>query len=183
MENKKKSSASGFVAVLLLVVAFLLSWFWIVPQYRQNKADTTQVDYDLTAAKAKLDSLKSAKSTLDSLGTTADSMLVAIPSDQDTGNTITTLEAIATANQMYIPGFQISDNSGTISVSFSISGNFAGTNGFIKGIEDNLRFFAIKSVSVAPADDGTFSMTLALEAYTQGSSSSVGSEMSAETIQ
>jgi len=193
MEKKKKSSTSGFIAVLLVIIAFLLSWFWIMPQYKQNKADVAQADHDLAAVKGKLESLKTAKSTLDSLGSTVDSMFVAVPSGQDNGDIITTLEAIATANQTYIPGFQISGGSdssdtsqstsvGAVSVSFSVSGNFAGLTGFIKSIENNLKFFAIKSTTIAPADDGTFSITLQLETYTQGDTSTVGESMSTDVI-
>ena len=192
--EKKKSSTPGYVAVFLVIIAFLLSWFWIVPQYKQNKADVAQVDHELTAVKAKLASLKSAKSTLDSLGSTVDSMFVAVPSGQDNGDIITTLEAIATANKTYIPSFQISGGSessgttsqlqstsaGAVSVSFSVSGDFAGLTGFIKSIENNLKFFAIKSATIAPADDGTFSKTLQLETYTQGNTSTISSGASAD---
>ncbi len=191
METKKKSMLPGFLSVFIVIVAFLLSWLLIVPQYKQNQANAAQADHDLTAVKNKLDSLKTAQSTLDTLGSTVDSMFVAIPTDQDTGNIITTLEAIAATNKVYIPGFQISGGNSsttagtagqtqgtspnTVSVSFSISGDFAGLTGFVKAVEHNLKFFNVKSLTLASGDNGAMSLTLQLEAYTQDNTASLSS--------
>ncbi len=193
MEKSKKSAASGVLPVLLIVITFLLSWFWLVPQYKQNQADAAQVSYEVTAVKGKLESLQSAKSTLDSLGTTVDSMFVAIPDNQDTGNIITTLEAIATANSTYVPSFQIGSTTattaastattglGTVPVSFSINGSFANLTAFIKAVENNLKFFNVQSLTIANGDK-TMSMTLQLNAYTQKNTSLLSSALPTTTL-
>lgn len=200
METAKKSKSSASIPVFLVIVAFLLSWFWIVPQYKQNQAEAAQVSHDLTAVKGKLDSLKTAQSTLDGLGSTVDSMLIAIPGGQDTGNIVTTLEAIATANKTYIPSFQISGgtaestastetatttgtqaSSNTVSVSFSVNGDFAGLTSFVKAVENNLKFFNVKSVTLASDDKGTMALTLQLEAYTQDNTSSLSAASTTTT--
>lgn len=203
MENSKKPKSSGFVAVFLIAIAFLISWLLLAPQYKQNQADAAQVSYEVDAVKGKLESLKTAQSTIDSLGATVDSMFVAIPKDQDSGNIITTLEAIASANKAYIPSFQISNGTSTtagstsspqagaatsatsaeeqstssniVAVSFSVSGDFAGLTAFVKGVENNLKFFNVKSLTIASDDKGAMSMTLQLEAYTQDNTSSLSS--------
>lgn len=200
METAKKSKSSASIAVFLVIIAFLLSWFWIMPQYKQNQAEAAQVSYDVAAVKGKLDSLKTAQSDLDGLGSTVDSMLIAIPGGQDTGNIVTTLEAIATANKTYIPSFQISGgtaestastetassasttgsegtqaSANTVSVSFSVNGDFAGLTSFVKAVENNLKFFNVKSATLASSDKGVMALTLQLEAYTQDNTSSLRS--------
>ncbi|HLC44071.1 MAG TPA: hypothetical protein VJK08_03030 [Patescibacteria group bacterium] len=210
MENSKKPQSSGFAAVLLVVIALLVSWLWIVPQYKQNQADAAQVSYEVDAVKGKLESLKTATSTIDSLGSTVDSMFVAIPKDTDSGNIVTTLEAIATANKIYIPSFQITSSStdstsspqagststtsttsaegqdtssNIVSVSFSASGDFAGLTAFVKGVENNLKFFNVKSLTIASDDKGALAMTLQLEAYMQDITSSLSSSGSTSSPQ
>lgn len=187
MDRAKNGMPSGVIAVLISIAFFLVSWLWLLPQYKQNEADFAKVDYEVTAAKDKLDSLKSAQSTLNDLGGTLDSMFVAIPKDQDSGNVITTLEAIAVANKTYIPSFQITDSgasalggsvkpvtSGTVSVVFSTSGTFEGLNAFVKSIESNLKIFNIKSLTVSSGDKG-MNMTVQLDAYVQKNISSLSS--------
>ncbi|MDO8444407.1 MAG: hypothetical protein Q7S80_02805 [bacterium] len=203
MENSKKPKSSSFAAVFLVAIAFLVSWLLLAPQYKQNQADAAQVSYEVDAVKGKLESLKTAQSTIDSLGGTVDSMFVAIPKDQDSGNIITTLEAIASANKAYIPSFQISSGTSTttdattsatsaeeqdtssniVAVSFSVSGDFAGLTAFVKGVENNLKFFNVKSLTIASDDKGTLAMTLQLEAYTQDNTSSLSSTGSTSSPQ
>lgn len=205
MENSKKPNSFGFVAVFLVGIAFLVSWLWLAPQYKQNQADAALTSYEVDAVKGKLESLKTAQSTLDSLGGTVDSMFVAIPGDQDSGNIVTTLEAIASANKAYIPSFQISSpstgseqagattaetptegqstSSNIVAVSFSVSGDFAGLTAFVKGVENNLKFFNVKSLTVASDDKGALVMTLQLEAYTQDNTSSLSSAGSTSSPQ
>lgn len=185
MQKNNGSMSSGVIAFLAAVMFFLVSWLWIMPQYRQGQADLARVTYEVNAAKEKLTSLQSAQSTLDSLGGTFDSMLVAVPKDQDSGNIITTLEAIATANKTYIPSFQIGGTSasaassvsstvGTVPVVFSTTGTFESLNTFVKAIESNLKFFNIRTISVSSSDSG-ISMTIQLDAYTQRNISSLSS--------
>lgn len=182
MQKKQSTAPSGAIAAITAVVFFLVSWFMILPQYTQNKSDYAKASNEVSAAKDKLDSLKNSQGTLDSLGTTVDSMLVAVPKGRDSGGIITSLEAIATANKTYIPSFQITGpgTSGTsaaastsglqaVSVVFSTSGTFESLNSFVKSIESNLKFFSIKSMTVSSSDKG-ISMTFQLDALTQSGS-------------
>lgn len=184
--KKNNSTPSAVIAVVTIIVFFLLSYMWILPGYKQNKTDYAKADYEVTAANAKLQSLKNSQASLNSLGSTLESILVAVPSDQDAGNIITSLEAIAAANQTYIPSFQITGggatdttttattttaaSSNTVSIVFSTTGAFEGLSGFLKDVEDNTKFFTVNSVTVSQGDSN-MSMTLELEAYTQGSTS------------
>lgn len=162
-------------AVVLSLASFFVAWKMILPQYVINKNHYSKVDAEVNAAKDKLESLKVAKTSLDNLGTIVGAMFIAIPSEKDDPNIIAELEAIATKNNTYIPSIQIADSgsagSSAVAVSFSVSGGFADMQGFINSLENDLKFFSVKSLAISGNKEGLINLSFQVEAYQQTDSS------------
>ena len=172
MSEKRNSSLFyGFIAVVMALVAFFVSWKMILPEYSQNKAKYSKLEAEVSASREKLASLRTARRSLDNLGTLVDDLFVAIPKDKDTPNLISELEAIAAKHKTYLPNIQITEgvgaSSNTLQISLSVKGPFEETQAFIKSLEDNLKFFNIKSVTLGSAADNQTSLALQIEAYKQ----------------
>jgi len=180
---------SGFLAIFIAILAFLAVWLWLMPSYQETSLAVSKTNYEVDAAKEKLDSLKVAKTTIDSLGPIVGQMLVAVPPKKDTEGIITSLESIATLNKTYIPSFQISEPtsskvvgdkgsegaSNIVTVSFSVQGSFNNLMGFVGSVEKDLKFFNVNGITLTSSKDNGLTMTLQLNAYKQNNSASLNS--------
>lgn len=183
----KKNTFGTFTIITILIVgiAVYLSWQVIIPEYKSNKLALAETNAEINSAKNKLDSLKTARASITSLGDLVSEAFVAVPEGSDAPNLITELEAIATKNQTYIPSIQINDSSSTsasstvttisdnsILVSFSVNGSLDNLEKFLADIESDIRFMNIKSVSITSSSD-MFSLALQIESYKRENSSLV----------
>lgn len=188
----KKNNYSSFVVLVLLIVAasFYFSWQFILPNYKQNRLELAKTNMEIDSAKEKLDSLKTAQSSLNSLGNMVDQMFVAVPKDADESNLITELEAIATKCQTYIPSIQIGTNSSSssdssansftdtasagssnvIPISFSVNGSYENLNQFVTDVEKDVRFMDIKTLSLS-VSDGKASLSMQINSFKRPSTS------------
>lgn len=187
MKKRSNSALYGIIAFLIIAGSFGYSWKVIVPQYQENQSSLDQADNETRAAKLKLESLKTAKTSLDQLGDIVNQMFIAIPEDKDTPNLITELEAVAAKQNIVLPSIQISDSlsgsataiangevssSNAISVSLSVEGSFQDLHNFIAALEKDIRFMNITSVSLTKASEtGNMSLSIELEVYQRSSSS------------
>jgi len=172
----------------IIVGCFLYSWKVIIPDYQNKLTLLSQVENETKSAKTKLESLDLAKGTLNKLGDIVDKMFVAIPSDKDTPNLITELEAIADKQDLILPGIQISEqtsqsetavangvvsSSNAIPVSFTVEGSFTQLNNFIAALEKDVRFMNITSISVLKGseEEDSLGMSIQLEVFKRTSAS------------
>lgn len=178
MDNRRNSGTFFNVfAIIVSLASFFIAWKIVLPQYIINKNHHSQVEAEVRAAKDKLESLKVAKTSLDNLGSIVDQIFIAIPDQKDDPNIISELEKIASKHNTYIPSIQIDDSttgSSAVSVSFSVAGTFADTQAFIASIENNLKFFSIKSLAISSGSDGIISQSFQVEAYKQTDTSLTG---------
>lgn len=182
---KRSNAGAQLILVFLIITAsFVVSWKLIIPKYQASKQQSDQLDVDIENAKNKLDSLNTARTSLAGLGDIVNQMLVAVPSDKDSPNLITELEAIANTYSVTIPSIQISDatssdtavtsapvaSNNKISVSFSTYGTYENLNLFVSAIEKDVRFMNVDSISYTSStdQDGKISdtMTLSLQLTT-----------------
>lgn len=180
MPKTNNNSFWSVLAILLVIVAFFINYYIQIPGYKAVRNESSTVSAELTAATKKKDSLDQAKTDIDSLGDYLQQMFVAIPGDKDTANVIAELEAIATKNGTTIPSIQISDSSayalksGTstlsksnaVLIAFSVNGTFESLSTFTKNLENDLKFFNIKALTLS-SSNGTMSMSVQIEAYKQ----------------
>lgn len=184
----KKSNYSSFVVLVLLIVAasFYFSWQFILPNYRQNRTDLAKTNMEIDSAREKLESLKTAQSSLTGLGSLVDQMFVAVPKDADEPNLITELEAIATKYQTYIPTIQVGSSRSSASsdiaaasgvnadnvipISFSVNGSYENLNQFVTAIEKDVRFMNITSLSMS-VSEGKASLSLQINSFKRPSMS------------
>lgn len=185
---KKTSSAFYAGAAFLIALAsFLYAWKFIIPNYSENKATLANLESEIGDANKKLESLKTAKNTLDQLGELPDQLFVSIPEDKDMPNLITELEALAGKYKIVIPAIQVSDGgtqsssgntasaaTGTtanaaspnaVSISFAVDGSFEELSGLISSLEKDIRFVNIKSASISAGEEGSLALSLELEAF------------------
>ncbi|MCL5410321.1 MAG: type 4a pilus biogenesis protein PilO [Patescibacteria group bacterium] len=184
-----QKSNSGFytaAAVMLTLASLFYTWKFILPSFQKTQGEIAQTNEEITAAKAKLDSLQSTKTSLDQLGDLVNKLFIAVPEDKDSPNLITELEAMAAKSKLIIPSIQISDsgstaastttaattggtastsNSGAIGVSFSITGDFAQLNQFLVALEKDIRFTNVKSLTLAEGKDGGLTCSIQVEVY------------------
>lgn len=176
MGNRRNSGVFFNVfAIVLSLASFYVAWKMILPQYVINKNHHSKVEAEVKAAKDKLESLRVAKRSLDNLGTIVDQMFIAIPDQKDDPNIIAELEVIAAKHNTFIPSIQVSDSqnlkSNAVTISFSVSGGFADMQAFITSLENNLKFFSIKSLAISSNNDGLLNLSFQVEAYKQIDSS------------
>lgn len=162
-----KKNNSAFMAVLTVMIVigcFVFTWKFILPGYTQKQQEIAQIDLEIKNAQAKYDSLTETKAALSQLGDLVNQMLVAVPSDKDTPNLITELEAIAAKNDATIPSISIADSSSSesatsaasgvasssnaITVSFAVCGSFDGMHTMISSLESDLRFMNVQSITL-----------------------------------
>lgn len=180
-----RNPKTEYVAFALLIIAacFIFTWKILVPKYTLNKTEALALASEIDSSRDKLDSLKSAQNDLEELGDTVDKLLLSVPSDTDMPNLITELEALAVKNQASLPGLQISDssssNDGTVSIVFSIKGDFEKLSKFISSVEKDIRYMNISTFSISSGKDD-LTLTLQVEAYKRGSSSLSGQSTSAQ---
>ncbi|MEK9156020.1 MAG: type 4a pilus biogenesis protein PilO [Patescibacteria group bacterium] len=173
----RRDNKTSFLALTIFAVGvcFYLSFSLIIPGYKQNRRDYYLAKSEIESARAKLESLKTAKQSMSDLGAIVDQMLVAVPEGTGKEDLIVELEAIAAKHNTYIPSIQISDNTaassstaaatpGAIQISFSVKGSFTELNQFITSLEKSIRFMNIKSLSLSEGDNG-LSLSLQIEAY------------------
>lgn len=163
---KSKSMPLAVLAVTLIAISYLFSLVFVLPGYRDNKRAIVQTENEIAAAQNKLESLKNARTTIDSLGLIVDKIFVAVSGDNDVPNLITELEAIALSHNMYLPNIQVSDGENNkVAISFNATANnLADISGLIYSLENDLKFFNIKNISLS-LTDGKYLASIQLEAY------------------
>ena len=172
--KKNNSALSAFLCVLIVVASFVFTWKFILPDYTLKQQEITQTNQDISIAQAKYNSLNQTKTSLNQLGDLVNQMLVAVPSDKDTPNLISELEAVAAKNSMTIPSINIAaaPASGSTTttttttlagvpnsekVSIAVCGSFASVHALISSLETDLRFMDVESVTLTQeaADSGS----------------------------
>ena len=163
----KSNNGPIFSALLVLIVGgcFVFSWKFILPDYQKNEQSIAQTKEEIKSAKKKLDSLKTTEKDLASLGEIVNQLLVATPSDKDTPNLITELEALAGNCELLLPSIGISDGSSSaaaasgvplqsssasnaISISISVNGTYEQITKMIDLVEKDLRYMNIQTMSI-----------------------------------
>ncbi|MFA7253406.1 MAG: type 4a pilus biogenesis protein PilO [Patescibacteria group bacterium] len=171
MQKSNRNPLSVLTAILLIGICYIVSYIFLIPKYTSIRQDLAQKEAEVTAAAAKRDSLAKSKETLNGLGSIVDQLFVSMPIDKDEPNLIAELEAIAAKNKTYIPSIQISDGKADINknllttVSFSVNGSFSDLNQFISSLENNIKFFSIKSMSLTTAGSDVVSLSISMDAY------------------
>lgn len=180
MRQKTNNTFYGGITVLIVACSFVYSWKFLVPKYNSQKTEINTVDTELKAATNKLESIKTTRTTLETLKPITNQLFIAVPGDKDSPNLITELEAIALKYKIIIPSIQIADgakaatgatgsapiSTNAVSISIAVNGSFADLNSFVGSLEKDIRFMNIKSLSMTSTDDPTkMSLTLQIEAY------------------
>jgi Tfp pilus assembly protein PilO len=204
MKRSNSSIFYGGITVLIVVASFLYSWKFIIPKYRDNRAESLSIDTKIANANKKLESLKKAQTALVQLGDIPKQLSVAVPQDKDMPNLITELEAVAAKYKIIIPTISITDGSGsttasatstaaagtsssgnTVTIAFAVPGSFDDINGLISDLEKDIRFMNIKSVSISSTQSQTggssMSVALQIEAYKRGSAASSATSSAGNT--
>lgn len=195
---KRTNDNAFFGAIIFIIVAgcFIYSWKFIIPSYEADKKDIASLDNEIKSAKTKLESLKVAESSINQLGDVVDKVLLAVPSDNDTPNLITELEAVAKKSNILIPGIQISNSSSAstaastiastsssneVSISFSVNGKFEDLSSFISSIETDLRYMNVISYTLSSGgeDNSLMSLAVQLKAYRRTNNSLTANSASA----
>jgi len=163
-------------AFIVVIAAFIFSWKFAVPKYKEHKVQLETANAELESASKKLEALKNAKSTLSTLGDITDKMLVAVPKDPDIPDLISELEAITVRNRSYIPSVEVSpadESNKSVEVAFSVTGGFADLHNFISSLEDDVRFINIKSLTIS-SSGSAMTLSVSLNAYYRGPASTGG---------
>lgn len=177
----QRSNSSFYVVSLIVIISvasFFVSWKMLIPKYHQNKTNLKTLEQEIGAASAKLESLKVAKQDIDALGPIFDQMFVAIPKDKDEANIISEIEAMATVNQLAVPGIQITDGEGddtagkTVMIAFNVNGSFENITKLTNALENDLKFMNIKNLTLSSSADG-LSASYQIEAYKAQESASL----------
>lgn len=187
-----KRSNNMIIIVIAIIIAggcFFYSWKYILPDYKKNQQKLATTTAEIKNAKTKLESLKTAQTTLSDLGDLVSQMSIAVPVDKDTPNLITELEAVTAKYQIALPTVQISDSTagsanagatssssiGAVNVSFSVNGSFDNIQKLIYDLEHDIRFMNVQSISLTSAgtakSGGQMSMSLQLTAYKRANTS------------
>jgi Tfp pilus assembly protein PilO len=175
--NKKSDNYIVLTSITILLICFIFSWQMLLPRYKDNKQNLDSVQKELTAATDRLNSLKNAKATLNTLGTVVDKMLVAVPANPDIPNLISELEAIAVRNRAYIPSIEVTNkeesaDGGSVELAFSVTGNYSDIHNFITGLEQDMRYMNIKSATIS-SSGSSMTLGLTVEAFYRGVSDSL----------
>lgn len=176
----KSSNSSLLLIAATLIVALILiiSWKILLPDYFQNKSRLILLNNEVSDSKQKLDSIQKAKADLTSIATIKDKIFVAMPEDEDSGNTIAELESICLKNNLVLAGIDLSsaDNSALASedteqgalasktrISFSVSGDFVQLSNLIASLEKSIKFMDIISMNLGTDDEGKYNLSLQLD--------------------
>ena len=106
-----KSTTGNMIAVLLTIAVIVLAWKLVLPNYFSHKNNLTALEDEVSAAKAKLDSLDKARADIASVKSTADQIMVSVPKGKDEPDLISELETIGVKNGIIIPTIDISEAS------------------------------------------------------------------------
>lgn len=193
-------SNSSFYRVALIIVlslaSFFFSWKTIIPQYKANEIALKKVELETVSAAAKLDSLRVAKKDIEDIGPVFNQLFVAIPSDLDEPNAISEIEAIASANKLFVPSIQIVEGGATgttsvspisasasaVTISFAVQGSFEDVSKMTKALENDLKFMNIASITLTPNGAGV-STSYQIEAYRTISSESFSSGAASSSLE
>ena len=103
-----KSTTSNAIAVLLTIAILVFAWKVTLPNYFAHKNNLTSLENEVSAAKAKLESIEKTKTEIAGIKSTADQITVSVPAGRDEPNLISELEAIGVKNNIVIPLMDIS---------------------------------------------------------------------------
>ncbi|HOX41630.1 MAG TPA: type 4a pilus biogenesis protein PilO [bacterium] len=174
--DKRKSGGSsyGLIAVILLVASFVISWKFVLPEYKTKNQERLKLNAEIEAAENKISALATTKSQLDGIKDTVDKVFIAVPEGKDMPNLVSELEAIASKHKTYIPSIQAvsaaaatttestESNPANNTIAFSASGSFEDLTAFVTSLEGDLRFFNIKNLAYSYSDKDNI-MTLSVQ--------------------
>ena len=103
------STTTNMVAVLLTIAVIVLAWKLVLPNYFSHKNNLVALESEVSAAKAKLESLDKARADIASVKSTADQIMVSVPKGKDEPDLISELEAIGVKNGIVIPTIDIAE--------------------------------------------------------------------------
>lgn len=174
--ESSNNTIKNTVVVIVTAIIIVLCWKMLLPNYYASKNNLETVKTTLDQDKVKLASIQQAKADLDSIADVKEKIFVAIPKDDPTPDTISELEAIAIKNNIVLPTIDISQDADTSSGSFSqikistsVTGDFQQLSAFITSLEKSIKFMDINNINLGSSEDGKFSLSLQLTAYTQAS--------------
>jgi Tfp pilus assembly protein PilO len=104
-----KSTTGNMIAILLSIAVIVLAWKLVLPNYFSHKNNLVALESEVSAAKAKLESLDKARADIAAVKSTADQIMVSVPKGKDEPDLISELEAIGVKNGIVIPTIDIAD--------------------------------------------------------------------------
>lgn len=106
-----KSTTADMIAILLTIAVIILAWKIVLPNYFSHKNNLIALESEVSAAKAKLESLDKARVDIAAVKSTADQIMVSVPKGKDEPDLISELEAIGVKNGIVIPSMDIAEAS------------------------------------------------------------------------
>ncbi len=183
MDKKEFNLLLPAITLIVIITGFLFALKVLMPKVAENQARIKAVNTDIAKAEAKLDSLRTAQSSMTKLSDVVNNILIAVPDSIDSPNLIVEIEAIASANKVGIASLSppTDRNSGDINSSGSLStgeesssglsvtvsavGSFQDINNFISGIESSIRFSKITALTITSSQEGPLSVSISFDVY------------------
>jgi len=172
MKQTSKRLASILIAIFFVIVAIIVLFDWIEPEY----ANMMTIKAQLLGEQAFLSSEQQAATQVKNLVSSyqtqsqspvASTIALAIPPNQDLAGALAQIYGLAEANGLTVSGIGISapslqDVQGasstatiqpikTISFQISAAGSYEALKNFLSGLETNVRIFDLKSFSMTGA--------------------------------
>jgi Tfp pilus assembly protein PilO len=196
--NMTLSNLLGLYALIAIVVAGVVGYFLVVPQFQSARETADQVEF----VRAEIDQLnqliqdtETLRTNYDEIKQDRDRILGLLPqSDNEEEYLLTLLADTASRNGLAMTSFQaqggaLSSGQGSISyqtyrAEITISGKYQQIRSFIKEVESSSRFLFITEVSAsgnrnAQGDNPDISATILMEAFFQSGNPGLSSEAGA----
>lgn len=151
------------ITVILAISAYFVSSNVLITPIKQNMAQISALDQDISKANEKLDSIAAADKSMSELSDLVNNLLIAVPDNVNSPDLITEIETIANQNQVQLPSLSpptsIAVASGSASASgyvtnLSIIGSYQNISNFINSLETSIRYSRINNLSISSADEG-----------------------------
>lgn len=177
----KKTDYRLIVVMVLLVLGLIAVGVWLIPAIRTAATDLATRKAEVAAYQEQVDALKKASIKLESAGEaggipiTEANLKKAIPEHRDYEDLYAMIENMAQISGVNAP-ISISITSAADStaaavtetpISVTASGSYGAVKDFIKNMQTSLRPLALKSVDLAPNEDGSVTVSISASTYTR----------------
>ncbi|MCX6810198.1 MAG: type 4a pilus biogenesis protein PilO [Candidatus Berkelbacteria bacterium] len=160
MNKKDLNLLLPLLSIILAVASYFVCSNLLISPILENRAKIEALNQDIAGANQKLDSISAADKSITELSDTVNSLLIAVPSDVDSPDLITEIEAIANQNQVALPTMspptkiQSGSSDSGLTTNLTISGSFQNISGFINSLETSIRFSKVNSLTITQGDAG-----------------------------